>query len=206
MARVPLAAGREGTSPDGARPWGEGPVPALSYHAYVRTSDGTVGRDEEEEEEVTAMAILELRATDGVEVRLDHDRVEAARLVRAARDRLLADAGAVTVPMLAEGRRSTTNAARQWIHRHRRAGRLVTVEDDRGTVLVPTFQLDDAFDLDPVVADTVAVLTAAGMSPWAVWRWFDSVNPWLDARPVDVAADGRRDQLLVAARRVADAD
>ena len=152
------------------------------------------------------MSILELRSADGVEVRLDHDRVEAARLVRQARDRLLAGAGAVTVPMLAEGRRSTVNAARQWIHRHRRAGRLVTVEDDHGTVLVPTFQLDDAFDLDPLVADTVAVLTAAGMAPWAVWRWFDSVNPWLDARPVDIAADGGRDELLAAARRVADAD
>ena len=147
------------------------------------------------------MTSIELRSTDGVEVRLDHDRVEAARLVRQARDRLLAEAGAVTVAMLADGRRSTVNAARQWLLRQRRAGRIVTVEDD-GTVLVPTFQLDPAFDLEPLAADAVAELGAAGLDPWATWRWFYAVNPWVDARPVDLVAAGDGDRLLDAARRV----
>jgi hypothetical protein len=56
--------------------------------------------------------------------------VEAARLVRAAREQLLADAGAVTVAMLAEGRGSKINAARQWLHRQRKTGRLVTVDHE----------------------------------------------------------------------------
>lgn len=135
------------------------------------------------------MAAIELVASEPMPARLDHAAVEAARLVRASREALLEGAGAVTVALLAEGRGSTVNAARQWLHRQRKARRIVTVEHE-GEVLIPTFQLDDAFDLEPLVARLVPQLVEAGLSPWAVWRWFTAHNGWVDARPVDLLATG----------------
>lgn len=145
------------------------------------------------------MSAVELVASEPMSPRLDRAAVEAARLVRAAREQLLADAGAVTVAMLAEGRGSKVNAARQWLHRQRKAGRLVTVDHD-GEVLIPTFQLDDAFDLQPLASETAAELVTAGLSGWAVWRWFYAHNGWVDARPVDLVADGDRERLERAVR------
>jgi hypothetical protein len=147
---------------------------------------------------------VELLVEPGVEPRLDRAAVENARLVRQVRDRLLAEAGAVTTAMLAEGRGSTTNAARQWLHRHRTAGRLVSVEHD-GRTLVPTYQLDEAFDLHPVVARTTQRLTREGMSPWAVWSWFYAHNGWIDERPVDAARRGDQDAVGRAVAGLLDA-
>ncbi|MBA2317307.1 MAG: hypothetical protein H0V93_05945 [Euzebyales bacterium] len=140
------------------------------------------------------MSAIELVASEPMPPRLDRAAVEAARLVRAAREQLLADAGAVTVAMLAEGRGSNVNAARQWLHRKRKAGRLLTVDHD-GEILIPTFQLDDAFDLHALASETVAELVAAGLSAWAVWRWFYAHNGWVDARPADLVAAGDRERL-----------
>jgi hypothetical protein len=137
---------------------------------------------------------VEVVASEPMPPRLDRAAVEAARLVRAARERLLADAGAVTISMLAEGRGSKVNAARQWLHRQRKAGRVVTVDHD-GEVLIPTFQLDDAFDLHPLASRIVTELVPAGFSGWAVWRWFYAHNGWVDARPVDLVAAGDREGL-----------
>lgn len=149
--------------------------------------------------------VATLNAFPPVDPRLDHAAVDAARLARIARDRLLTTEGAVTVAMLADGRGANSNAARQWVQRHRRAGRLITVEHD-GTVLIPTFQLDEAFDLHPLIADVVAVLGEAGLDGWAVWHWFCTVNPWLDERPVEVAYRGEDERLRRAAERFDDAN
>lgn len=120
---------------------------------------------------------------------LDHAAAERARLVNAARAALLESAGAVTIEMLAGAARRSPEATRQWLRRQRRAGRLVTVTHD-GTVLVPTFQLTDAFELDEVVADVISRLVGQQMSGWAVWDWFATPNTWLDGRtPSDVIAD-----------------
>jgi hypothetical protein len=140
------------------------------------------------------MGAAELLMGPPVEPRLDRVAVENARLLREARDRLLTTAGAVTIEMLAEGRASTEGAARGWLHRKRVAGRLVAVEHDNRT-LVPTFQLDDAFDIDTIVADAVERLTAFGMGPWAVWRWFYATNGWIGQPPVEAATRGDDAQL-----------
>lgn len=121
---------------------------------------------------------------------LDHAAVERARLVNAARVELLGSGGAITVEMLADATGRTPGAARQWLHRHRSAGRLITVNHD-GVALIPTFQLTEAFDLDLGVAELVARLTGHDMSGWAVWDWFQTPNTWLDGRnPSEVIAEG----------------
>jgi hypothetical protein len=129
---------------------------------------------------------------------LDHVAVQNALLVRRARADLLARAGAVTVDMLAAGRGGSEGATRQWMRRHREHGRLVTVEH-AGRTLVPSFQLDEAFDLDPVVADVVERLSQFGLDGWAVWRWFYADNGWIGRRPVDAAKAGDAAALARAA-------
>lgn len=132
---------------------------------------------------VAAVINVEFRGESGSSPALNYAAVEAARLVRQARNELLASSGSVTTGMLAEGRMSSTNATRQWIHRHRSSGRLITVDED-GRTLIPTFQLGEAFDLDEQIADVTKILTAAGMSSWAVWRWYCTHNGWIDETPL----------------------
>lgn len=115
---------------------------------------------------------------------LDHAAIEQARLVRLARDHLAANEGSVDYDGLARGRDSTVLAARQWVKRQRVKGQLFTVEHGGGT-LIPSFQLDEVFDVDDRVGRVVAELTAAGMSGWAVWQWFTAINPWIEVRPID---------------------
>lgn len=117
---------------------------------------------------------------------LDWAAAERARLANAARAALLESGGAVTVEQFAGSTRRTPGAARQWVQRHRGAGRLITVTHD-GAVLIPTFQLTEAFELDDEVSAVVAVLVEHGMDAWAAWDWFVTPNAWLDRRaPVDV--------------------
>jgi len=52
--------------------------------------------------------------------------------------------------------------------------------------LIPTFQLDEVFDVNEQVAAVVARLSGAGLSGWAQWQWFTALNPWIEARPIDV--------------------
>ena len=116
---------------------------------------------------------------------MDRAAVEQARLVRLARDHLASTEPSVDYAGLAEGRISTMLAARQWVKRQRSAGRMFVVDHGGGT-LIPSFQLDEVFDLDERVAGAVQQLTEFGMSGWAMWQWFCAHNPWIDARPVDV--------------------
>ena len=116
---------------------------------------------------------------------LDRAAVEQARLVRLARDHLASTEASVDYDGLATGRASSVLAARQWVKRQRGAGRLFVVDHGGGT-LIPSFQLDEVFDLDERVAAAVEQLSEFGMSGWAMWQWFCAHNPWIDARPVDV--------------------
>lgn len=124
-----------------------------------------------------------------VEPVLDHAAAERARLVNEARARLLTSGGALTIEAIAEATGRTSAAVRQWVTRRRKAGNLVTIEHD-GRVFVPTFQLDEALDLDLHAAAVVARLVGHGMSGWAVWDWFVTPNTWLDATPADALAAG----------------
>lgn len=125
-----------------------------------------------------------------VEPVLDHVGAERARLVNAERVRLVSSEPAVTIDVVATTTRRSRAAVRQWVRRHRKAGRMVAVTN-QGAVLVPSFQLDDAFGVDEEVAGVVAYLVGHRMSDWAVWGWFVTANTWLDGRtPVDVLEAG----------------
>jgi len=125
---------------------------------------------------------------------LDRVAVEQARLVRLARDYLAANELSIDYDGLAEGRASTVLAARQWVKRQRGAGRLFVV-DYGGRSLIPSFQLDEVFDLDERVIGAVESLVMFGMNGWAIWQWFTSENPWINARPIEVIGT---DELAVA--------
>lgn len=120
---------------------------------------------------------------------LDHVGVELARRQHEARQVLVSANPSVTYAMLARARHQTEPAARQWVRRMRDAKRLVTVE--YGTTLIPSFQFDQDYNLIPAVSDVVRTLADAGMSGWAIWRWFCTVSPWLDDKP-SVLVDRRQ--------------
>lgn len=145
--------------------------------------------------------VAELFTANAAEPLLDHAGVEAARLVRVARDRLVSGTPSVTHALLAKARGVSENTVRQWLRRHREAGRLMAV-DHQGVLLIPAFQFDDTYDLDTEVATIVETLTHAGMSSWAVWRWFYTENPWVERRPVDMVTDGDTQTVLEIAARM----
>jgi hypothetical protein len=104
--------------------------------------------------------------------------------------------------MVADARGTTEDTARQWLHRHRTGGRIVTVQTNDGTTLVPSFQFD--LDLEPRedISDRTARLVEGGMSPWAVWRWWISDNPLLDRSPVDALNRSMDDEVDDAVARL----
>ncbi|MEL6893415.1 MAG: hypothetical protein AAFP84_17620, partial [Actinomycetota bacterium] len=130
----------------------------------------------------------------------DSAAVEQARLVRLARDHIASHESSVDYDGLARGRDSTVLAARQWVKRQRAKGRLFVVDHGNAT-LIPSFQLDEVFDLDERVAAVVERLTAGGLHGWAQWQWFSAINPWIDARPVDLV---RTDDGLADVHRAVD--
>lgn len=131
---------------------------------------------------------------------LDYAAAERARLVTAARAALVESGTAVTTELFARSTGRTPEAARQWLQRRRRSGELITVTfHDR--VLIPTFQLTEAFEHDEVAGEIVEFLGVRGMSEWAVWDWFTTPNTWLDgASPADARAAGRVGDVRRAAR------
>jgi hypothetical protein len=149
------------------------------------------------------MSTLGIIAAPSAVPALDQAAVEVARERRVRRDRLVGSCPSVTVAMLAEGRGVAAASVRSWLHRHRTAGRLVTVEHD-GQVLVPGFQLDPDLQLRPQVAAVTGQLTAAGMDGWAVWAWWTSYNAVLEANPIDLLDTGRTDQVAAAVDRLVD--
>lgn len=141
---------------------------------------------------------LDLSPGSVLEPRLDAARAEVARLINAARAELLRSRTAVTVDQLADARGTSPDTTRRWVSRRRAAGDLVTVTHD-GLVLIPTFQLDDAFDHDDDVATLVRRLTRYGMSGWAVWDWAETPNGWLHGdTPADLIRSGRTAEAAAA--------
>lgn len=125
-----------------------------------------------------------------VEPVLDRDGAERARLVNEHRAKLLRAGRVVTIDVLAGAQHKNPSTVRQWVRRQRRGGRLVYVVHD-GITYVPTFQLDEAYDLDPTAADAIGELAGRGFSDWAIWTWFESRSPWLAQRsPADALAAG----------------
>ena len=128
-----------------------------------------------------------------VEPIYDQAATTNARLVNELRARLLKSGTAVTIDMIAEATGKDSGTVRQRITRHRKAGRLITVSHD-GRTLVPTAQLDEAFDLDHDAAAIVARLVEYGMDGWSVWDWLETPNAWLGGdRPAQRLAEGDTD-------------
>lgn len=130
-----------------------------------------------------------------VEPVLDYAATERARLVNENRARLLRSGRAITLDMLAEGQGKKLDTARQWARRRRGDRKLVYVIHD-GTTYIPTFQLDEAFDLRPTGVQVVATLLDRGFSDWAVWTWFESRSPWLAKRTPAEALEAGDDDAL----------
>lgn len=123
------------------------------------------------------------------EPQIDRRAAEQARLVNQARAELLGRSKVVDIDTLARATMRDPNTTRRWVRRRRDAGDLVAV-DHRGQVLVPTFQLTDAFELDPDARAVTARLHRYGMGPWAMWDWYVTGNGWLaGASPAEVLRD-----------------
>ena len=124
-----------------------------------------------------------------VEPVYDQAAATNARLVNELRARLLKSGTAVTIDMIAEATGKDPGTVRQRVTRNRAASRLITVPHD-GRTLVPTAQLDKAFDLDPGAAAVVTRLVGHGMDAWSVWDWLESPNAWLGGdRPAQRLAE-----------------
>jgi hypothetical protein len=147
------------------------------------------------------MSAAELQAgTPVVAPVLDAAAAARATLVNEARAALLESGTAVTVAQLARATNRSADTARKWATRKRDAGRLVLVQLHDGTLLVPTIQLDEAFDLDEQVARRTQRLREWGMGPWAIWDWWHTPNGWLldGQSPADVIRAGDFDALDLA--------
>lgn len=123
---------------------------------------------------------------------LDASAAARATLVNETRAALLESGSAVTVAQLAAATSRGVDTARKWATRKRDAGRLVLVQLHDGTLLVPTIQLDEAFDLNEHVADRTQRLVEWGLGPWAIWDWWHTPNGWLldDQSPADAVRAG----------------
>lgn len=126
---------------------------------------------------------------------LDVPAAARATLVNEARATLLRSATAVTIVQLAEATGRSAEAARKWVSRRSKEGRLAVVQLHDGTLLIPTIQLDEAFALDEQVAERTRRLVTWGMGPWAIWDWWETPNGWLldERSPADAVRAGDLD-------------
>lgn len=147
--------------------------------------------------------VLGFTEVPAAEPSLDHTLVEISRTRRLQRDQIVATHDSVTVPMVAKAHGTSEEAARQWLYRHRNAGRLVSVDHGR-LVLVPSFQLDADTQPRPDVAPLVTRMVEAGMSGWSVWTWWVTDNGWLERAPIDALDAGDETGVAEAVDRLLD--
>jgi hypothetical protein len=125
-------------------------------------------------------------------LRTDTAAAAQAALANRAYAQLLDSGTAVTtgqyVAALAE-RGIGNEGARARIKRDRDKQRLVTVTHE-GESAIPTFQLRADFDHDPLAGDAVQALLDAGYSPWDIWDWAETPNPWIGRRTPAAAIRG----------------
>ena len=129
-------------------------------------------------------------------LRTDTAAAAQAALANRAYARRLASGTAVTtsqyVAALAECGVGE-EAARTRIKRDRKARRLITVTH-QGEAIIETFQLERDFEHNRLAGEAVRTLLAAGSSPWDIWDWAQSRNPWLERRtPADAIRAGDAD-------------
>jgi hypothetical protein len=113
--------------------------------------------------------------------------VEQARRLAALRASLLRT-GALSTAAIADARGITTNNARQWVSRNRKAHRIFTVTHE-GETLVPVFLLDEEFEPRPEAHEAIRLLREAGEDGWALWAWFATPSAWVGGRiPAELLA------------------
>jgi hypothetical protein len=131
--------------------------------------------------------------------------VEQARRLAALRASLLRD-GAWSTAAIADARGITTNNARQWVSRHRKAHRIFTVTHE-GETLVPVFLLDEELEPRPAAQEPIRLLRDAGEDGWALWAWFATPSAWVGGRipgellasEPDLVAESARQRAAAAA-------
>ena len=119
--------------------------------------------------------------------RLRTDSAAAAQAGIANRSyaRLLTSGTAVTTSQYVAALRErglSEEGARARIKRDRdRKCRLITVTHD-GEAILPSFQLDIAFEHRELAGNVVHALRGAGWGPWEIWDWAETPNPWIGRR------------------------
>ncbi len=124
--------------------------------------------------------------------------VEQARRLAALRTSLLRD-GAWSTAAIAEARGTTSNNARQWVSRHRRAHSIFTVAHE-GETLVPAFLLDGELEPRPAAQEPIRLLREAGEDGWALWAWFATPSAWVGGRVPAELLHSEPDLVAEAAR------
>lgn len=104
------------------------------------------------------------------------------------RKRLLQEHGTETYASLAELRAAQQSSIRTWVSRERRRNELFTVSFKAQT-LIPSVQLTETGEVDPLIAEIVRPLLEAGLESWSLWAWLTSPSGLLSGEvPADVAA------------------
>lgn len=132
-----------------------------------------------------------------VEPVLDWAATERARLLNKTRAELLTSGRVVSFDMFCDATRRRPDAGHQWVSRHRRAGRLITISHE-GNLFIPSYQLGPMFELNQHAAELNQRLHAAGFDAWATWNWVAAPNPWLDGVSPEELLDKDLDRVLAA--------
>ncbi|MFI8414323.1 hypothetical protein ACIGB6_17840 [Paeniglutamicibacter gangotriensis] len=107
----------------------------------------------------------------------------------ALRQRLVQENGAETYASLAKLRGTTESSIRDWVSRLGRVGELFTVES-RGLVLVPSVQLTDSRNVNPLISGLVHPILDAGADGWSLWAWLTRPTGFLGGEvPSEVAGN-----------------
>jgi hypothetical protein len=130
---------------------------------------------------------------------LPYATVEQARRLAALRTSLLRE-GAWSTAAIAQARGTTTNNARQWVSRHRKAHRIFTVTHE-GETLIPGFLLDEELEPRPAAQEPIRFLHEAGEDGWALWAWFANPSAWVGGRIPAVLLASDAELVAQAARQ-----
>lgn len=172
-------------------------VPDEDLHVLMRALEQASARREHRAAEQFS-ALVEALST--APAGLTRSAIAQAQRVARTHAKLLATPTA-TFDSIAQLRGSSEAAARQWVTRQRKAGRLFTVTHKRRT-LMPAFLLTDDGNTFAEMAQVIGPLRRVGMDGWALWVWFDSPSSWLSGeRPAELVAQRRFDELARAATR-----
>ncbi|EMQ99840.1 hypothetical protein [Paeniglutamicibacter gangotriensis] len=122
----------------------------------------------------------------------------------ALRQQLVQENGAETYASLAEFRGTMESSIRTWVSRLRKRREIFTVEA-RGLVLVPSVQLTDSRDVNPLISELVRPLLYAGLDGWSLWAWLTNPTGLLSGEvPAEVARSNMKRAHKAAERYAAE--